>query len=296
MHKVRIRAWFLLLLGRRTVVSFVNDSGMTWSAATAFYLVLSVPPLLIAITSIGVTIVGEETARQFVTRQVSQVLPAGSDQVQSIVESTVTGFGPAALVSIAFLLVSGTRVFAALSRALNTFWSHVDDANWFRRQLSRVLLLLAVGGIFSLSVGIQIAAATLNQEVQLPPVVGWVVRSQVIPNLLVFVGLFAVYILLPHNAATWKAAAVGALVGTLLLRIAQAIFTLFISTVGNFQSAYGPLATVAMLMTWALLASGAILLAAELVAVIDRRRIPGRKQRQEPGERTPHAQSGSSGT
>jgi membrane protein len=243
-----------------------------------------------------VAIVGEDAARQYVTRQVSAVLPAGSGQVESIVQSTVAGFGPPALISIGFLLVTGTRVFAALARALNTFWSHVDDASWIRRQLSRLLLLLAVGGIFSAAVGLQVAAAVIGEDVQLPPVVGWVIRSQVIPNLLIFIGLYAIYILLPHNAASWRTAAIGALVGTLLLRVAQAVFTLFISTVGNFQSAYGPLATLAILMTWALIGSGVVLLAAELVAVIDRRRIPGRKRRESREERSRHAPGGTPST
>jgi hypothetical protein len=36
MHKVRIRAWFLFLLGRRTVVSFLNDSDRRhWRGAAA---------------------------------------------------------------------------------------------------------------------------------------------------------------------------------------------------------------------------------------------------------------------
>ncbi len=264
-------------MAKKTVVAFLKDSGVTWSAATAFYLVLSIPPLLIAFTSIGVAIVGEQTARQFVTERISEFMPTGSSQMQSVVESTVTGFGPAAAVSIGFLLVSGTRVFAALARAINSFWSHVDNSSWLRRQLSRLLLLVAVGGLLAASIGLEIAAAVISKDVKLSPLVGWGLRSQLLPAVLVFVGLFTTYMLLPHGAARWRTAAVGALVGTFLLRMAQFFFTLFLSTFGNFRSAYGPLATIAILMTWALIASGAILLAAELVAVLDRRRVPGRK-------------------
>jgi membrane protein len=289
-HAIRLRAWFLFLLGRRTVLSFFHDSGMTWSAAIAFYLVLSVPPLLIAFASIGVAVVGEQAARDFITQQVGQFLPAGTSQVKSVADSTVSGFGPAAVISLAFLLVSGTRVFAALSRAINTFWSQVDGASWLRRQLSRVLLLVATGGLIVLSIAIQVAAASLDQNVKLPPVAGWALRSQLLPALLVFAALLATYKLLPRNAASWTAAAIGAVVGAILLRLAQFSFTLFLRTMGNFQSAYGPLASVAILMTWALIASGAVLLAAELVAVLNRRRIPGRKQlreRDQRGRRTP---------
>lgn len=266
------------MVARRTVVAFLRDSGVIWSAATAFYLVLSVPPLLIAFASIGVAIAGEQPARQFIVERMSQFLPSGSAQLQSVVDSTVSGFGPAAIVSLGFLLVSGTRVFAAVTRAINQFWSHVDNAGWLRQQLSRFLLLIVVGGLLATSIALELVAAVVGSDVRLPPLAGWLLRSQLVPALLVFAGLLATYLLVPHGAARLRTAAAGALVGTLLLRLAQLLFTLFIRTFGTFQSAYGPLATVAVLMTWALIASGAILLAAELVAVLDRRRIPGRKR------------------
>ncbi|HSM38055.1 MAG TPA: YihY/virulence factor BrkB family protein [Candidatus Limnocylindrales bacterium] len=278
MHALRLRARFALLLARRTVHAFIADSGTSWSAATAFYLVLSVPPRLIAFTSSAVGIAGAQAARTFVTQQVGQFLPAGSSQLKSVVDSTIVGFGPAAAISIGFLLVSGTRVFEALARAINVFWSHVDDAGWLRRQVSRGLLLVVVGGLFSLSVGLEVATAVVGRGLHLPPIADWLLRSQLLPALLVFAGLLATYRLLPHNAASWRTAATGALTGTLLLRLAQAFFTLFLATFGNFRSAYGPLASIAILMSWALIASGAVLLAAELVAVLDRRRIPGRKR------------------
>lgn len=276
-HGIRIRAWWLLLVGKRTVRAFVDDSGLMWSSSIAFYLVLSVPPLLIAFTSIGLAIVGQET-RPIVVERISEFLPAGSSQLKAVVESNVTGFGPAAALSVAFLLVSGTRVFAAMASAIDSFWEHVDDSGWLQRQVSRLLLLVLVGGLFTASVGIEIAAAVIGEDAELSPVVGWVLRSQVLPAVLVFTGLFATFLLLPRRAARWPTAAIGALVGTILLRVAQGLFALFIRTVADFESAYGPMATIAILMTWALIASGAVLLAAELVAVLDRHTDRGRQR------------------
>lgn len=279
MHAIRIRSWYAALVARRTVAAFLSDQGLTWSAATAFYLVLSVPPLLIAFSSLAFAVVGEDTARQFISQRMSDLLPSETSAVRQLVDGTVSSGNTAAALSLAFLLVSGSRVFAALSRAINIMWEHVEDAGWLRRQLSRLLLLLVVGGLFAATLAIELAAAILHDRVQLPPGVGWALRSQVLPAALVFLALFATYVLLPHGAASWRAAAVGALVGTLLLRVAQAAFGFFLSTVAGFQSAYGPLAGIAILMTWGLIGSGVVLLAAELVAVIDRRRIPGRKSR-----------------
>src|SRR5690606_28225625 len=45
-------------VSRRTVANYLDEEGLQWAGAVAFYLVLSVPPLLIAAMSIGVVVVG----------------------------------------------------------------------------------------------------------------------------------------------------------------------------------------------------------------------------------------------
>jgi uncharacterized BrkB/YihY/UPF0761 family membrane protein len=62
------------------------------------------------------------------------------------------------------------------------------------------------------------------------------------------------------------------------------LFTAFLATLGDFETAYGPLAGIAALMTWVLVASVTILLTAHLVAVLNRvryarRRHPGSERR-----------------
>ena len=54
----RVRpAWRVI---RRTASNYLDEEGLQWSGAVAFYLVLSVPPLLIAAVSIGVALIGAD--------------------------------------------------------------------------------------------------------------------------------------------------------------------------------------------------------------------------------------------
>jgi len=95
------------------------------------------------------------------------------------------------------------------------------------------------------------------------------VQSQVVLALFIGSGLFLLFYLIPRNAATWRTALAGAIFGAVALRLAQALFTGYLRDFGGFDSAYGPIAGLAAVLTWALVASGMMLLAAHSVAVLN---------------------------
>lgn len=254
---------------RRTIANFLNQEGIQWAGAVAFYLILSIPPLLIAGFSVAVVIVGEDTARTYLTDQIVQFLPAEEQVIRDVVGQTIGARGAASLVALAFLLFSGSRVFASLIAAINVMWSELPEPGFLRRQLTRLVMLVTVGALFATAGAIDLVVGVWGEELPLPAVLLILLRTQVLPALLAFSALLLLYRLVPRRAATWRTALVGALVGTILLRVAQAVFTAYLVTFGGFESAYGPIASAAVLMTWALVASGAVLLAAHLVAVLN---------------------------
>ncbi len=268
--RIRERLLTAWRVARRTVTDFLAEEGIQWSGAVAFYLVLSIPPLLIAATSIAITVIGEEAASRFISQQVVRFLPAEREVVREIARSTVSGAGPAALVSIAFLLFSGTRVFAALVVAIHVMWRRIEGPGFVRRQTLRLVLLVVVGGLFAVAGALELGLAIAGDALGLPQLVRWLLVAQLLPVALSVAALFTVFKLVPRRAATWRSALVGALLGALLLRAAQAAFTAYLQRVGGFDSAYGPLAGLAAVLTWALVASAIILLAAHFVAVVNR--------------------------
>lgn len=252
----------------RALSNFLTQEGVQWSGAVAFYLVLSVPPLLIAAFSLAVAFVGREVAADYVVGQVTQFLPAGQGVVRSIVSETIEATGVATAVALVFLLFSGSRVFASLIVAINVMWAEVPEPGFIRRQLTRLMMVVVVGGLFAVAGGVELLIAVLGDRAALPaPLTGFIGR-QVVPALLSTAALFILFIVVPRQAASWRRALMGAVVGMILLRLAQIVFGAYLAQVGGFESAYGPLAQAAVLMTWALVAAGAILLAAHVVAVL----------------------------
>ena len=255
------------------VTNFVDQEGMQWSGAVAFYLVLSVPPLVIAAFSVAVAVAGEAAARDFVTSQVTQFLPAQEDVVRQIASRTISVTGAAVPVSLAFLLFSGSRVFATLIAVINVMWQELPQPGFWRRQVVRVAMLVTTGVLLAVAGAIDVAIAIIGNEVPAP--VATLAQSQLLPAALLVAALLLLFKTVPRGAASWSSALTGAVAGAVMLRIAQAGFTAYLATVANFKSAYGPIAGAAIVMTWALVASAIILLAAHLVAVLNRGPRPG---------------------
>jgi membrane protein len=266
---------------RRTVTNFITQEGMQWAGAVAFYLVLSVPPMLIAASSLAILVMGADAARELVTDQVTEFIPVERDLIEDVADATIGGIGPAALISIVFLLFSGTRIFAALITAINVMWHEVEQAGFVRMQVVRAIFLVTVGVLFALGAMLDGIVALAGDELPIEGVARWLVESELIPFTLLFLALLTMLKLVPRRMASWTSAVVGALVGALGLRIAQYGFTAFLATLGDFETAYGPLAGIAALMTWALVASVTVLLSAHLVAVLNQPETPAGDSREQ---------------
>ena len=267
-------------VARRTVSNYFDEEGLQWSGAVAFYLVLSVPPLLIAAVSIGVVVVGADRAQSFLVDQVAQFLPAQEEIVSEIVEQTVQGSGAAALAAVGFLLFSGSRIFASLIAAINLMWQEIEPAGFWRRQIQRTVMVLTIGILLALAGIADVVVAFAGDLFDLPGPIRFLAQTQLVPALFIGSALFLLFFLIPRRAATWQTALLGAVLGAVALRIAQALFTTYLRTFGGFDSAYGPIAGLAVVLTWALVASSIILLAAHLVAVLNAPdREPSREHR-----------------
>jgi membrane protein len=258
-----------LLVARRTVIGFVRHEGLSWAASMAFWLVLSLPPLLIAISSFVGAALGHETAQSILAQQVAAQLPAQGEVIRGLVDQEIQLLSVAGLGSVLFLLFSGSRVFAALVMAVNVMWSAVPTEGLLRRLVLRVVLALTIGGMLVASVLLQLGI--LGAQDRIGPLAD-VAARYVLPFGLVVGGLFLTYRLVPWRLASTRTAFVAAVLTAVLLRGFQALFSFLLAEGVDFSTAYGSLAGIAILMTWAMVTSSIVLLGAEFVSIVDRRR------------------------
>ncbi|MDQ3691738.1 MAG: YihY/virulence factor BrkB family protein, partial [Chloroflexota bacterium] len=191
-------AWSTIWL---TVRVYADDQGLTWAGAIGLYLFLSIPPFMVATAYVAALFVPPDQAESFVIEQVAKYLPSEQGLLEGIVESRPTeAIGGA--ISVALLLFSGSRAFAALTSAINVMWRRVDRLTFVRRQALRfgmlfvTLVLLTVAALGEALVFALFGAGTSSQEL-------WLLDWQLIPAFLLGAFLLVAYKLLPREPVSW---------------------------------------------------------------------------------------------
>lgn len=252
-----------------TVHLFADDQGLSWAGAIGLYLFLSVPPFIVAMAYVGGLFFPEDQARAFIVEQVAKYVPAKQELLDAVV-ANVPREAAGGTLSVALLLFSGSRAFAAMTSAVNVMWRRVDRLTFWRRQALRLgmlavtLLLAGLAALGEGAVGALFNGGTTEDQV-------WLLDWQLIPSLLLCVFLLVAYKVLPREPVSWAHAALGAVLATVGVRLSQAALG-WISEAGSFRTPYGELADVALMATWCAVLGVIILFGAALVAVLDGKR------------------------
>ena len=255
----------------RAVRLFVDDQGLSWAGAIGLYLFLSVPPLIVAAAYLGSIVAPAGEAESFVLEQVAKYLPAKQSLLEGIVSHRPDSAAGGAL-SVALLLFSGSRAFAALASAVNVMWQRIDGLTFWRRQLLRAgMLAVSLALLLAAALGEAIIGALAANSGNDDSI--WLLDWQVLPTLLLFAFLLVSYRVLPREPVRWRHAALGAAVAAAGVRLAQAVVGMLVEA-GWLETPYGDLAGTALLVTWSLVVGAVILFGAALTAAL-KGREPG---------------------
>lgn len=234
------------------VKDFLHDNGPQWAAAIAYYSLLSAFPLLLLLTAIASYFVSPETAVNRITELMGELLPQGSGQVRSIVESTLEARGTVALLSFPGLLWTGSRVFAAVTAGLNIAYDVDEEYGFLKRTLLQLTMLGSVGLAFILAFladpGIRLVWNLLEL-----PAEGLAFRAtrQVLPIALLLLAFYLAYQFVPRKRINWRPALLGAGLATLLFLIARPLFTYYVGRFAQYSLIYGSLAVAVIIVFWA---------------------------------------------
>jgi membrane protein len=237
----------------QTGKDLLTDNVMHWSAALAYYGLMSIFPLLLAVASVAAFFVPPDWAIERGSSLLAEYVPEASEFVADTVEGAVGLRGPVGVFAIAVLLWVGTNVFGALATAMNVVAVSREPPGLVRRLVVRLKLTAIFGTLFLVSLTapflVDIASRTTNG---FGVDGGWVfaVVRYVVPALMLFATYTLVYRYIPSRRLSWNSASVGAFGATVIFFLAREGFLIYVRQLADFNMVYGPIAMVIVLLFW----------------------------------------------
>lgn len=255
----------------KAALSFLEDDGTLWAAAVAYYSLLSAVPLLLALATIASFFIDQEWAIEQATALLREFLPQGTQRISETVQTALDQRGSVGLLSFLAFFWSGSRVFGALTRALNNAFDVEDSYTFLRRVMLEFAMALTIGLFFIAALLSNVVLNVLIGLLRFLPdgaaEVGFL-ASEGASLLLLYVAFFLVYKIVPRRHVSRRAALAGGLTATVLFTVARPLFVGYVEQFANYSAIYGPLAIVIILVFWAWVSAVILLYGGEVTAQV----------------------------
>ena len=263
-------------IAKGTFSEFGKDNVLRLSAATAYYAIFSIGPLLVIVVGLAGLAFGNETVRQEIHKQLQSLV--GQNAAKTIDSMIAAQPHHASLatttVGLVALLFGAGGVFGQLQDSLNTIWEvkakpGVRIWELFRQRFISFSMVLGTGFLLLVSLVLTtfINAVTGSFAGRLP-------ISAFLAHALNFVASFGVISLLfamifkylPDVKIPFRNVWVGAIGTAFLFTIGKYLLALYLGRAST-ASTYGAAGSVVLILMWVYYASIILLLGAEFTQV-----------------------------
>lgn len=273
---------------RSTVVNFLAHQCTQLAAAIAYYMIFSLPGLLLISTNFVAHVArtgamgGSEEVEERMISEIEEVVgPISAKQIVELIEHAqripTSGWGMVA--GIAVVLLSASGVVSQVQTSLNTIWHAEEESarqrnrNFLVKRLLSIASVVVIALVLLISLLLGMAFASLGEvaaplvPASLAPFTKYLTGATT--NLLVSWLLFtAVYKYLPDVRVTWRDAWRGGLLTAVLFWAGKAFLTAFIGHMG-VGSAYGAAGSLAVLLAWLYYSALVFLFGAEMTQSLE---------------------------
>jgi membrane protein len=283
------RTWYDLLRG--TFAEFSRDKCSRLGAALAFYILMSLAPMLLLVIGVAGLMTGTDTAREQVVEQSQELVgPEGAETVKSMLKhgSSQTGGIISTVVGLVLMVVASTGVFVQLQDSLNTVWNVPERKTaglgiWrmIRSRLLSFSVVLALGFLLLVSLVLGAVLSGLKDWLSARfglPAAGLEVLNLALSFVLSTLLFALIFKVLPDAHVSWRGVWVGAVVTAVLFNLGKYLIGLYLghAAVG---SSFGAAGSLVVLLVWVYYSSQLLLLGAEFTQVYATRMGSGMKYR-----------------
>lgn len=246
---------------KNTVLGFMNESALKYSASLAYYTVFSIGPILVLMISLAGIFLGDDAIEGKVFTQLRGIIGSSvALQVQEIIRNlSLSGKSNMALViSVITLLVGATTVFGDIQNSINNIWHVRPKAKkgWLKIVKDRLLsssLVIGLGFLLVVTLvvnGVVLAFTDRLQNffpgtsVQLFNWINFLVSFGII-----FLMFCIVFKVLPDVTIKWRTVRSGAIFTSILFVIGHFLIGLYIGNSAT-ESTYGTASAIVLILLW----------------------------------------------
>jgi membrane protein len=266
---VLVTALGLALLLPQAVVSFLQDRCIQWAAALAYYTLIGLVPVLVALFALIKGLGLHRGLTPFIVRTIGAGSPEVSMQIVKFLDATRV-----AAVGVLSLLAAVLALFGILGNAelcFNTIWGGIKGRPLLRKVraftgvavAAPIMLLVAMAATTFLRRGTW--ALSFFEQFYLGDAVLFGLR--LIPYGLLWLSFTMLYTALPNRPVRVRSAVVGAVVAGSLWQLAQWGYVTFVIKLVRYSAFYGALWQLPILLAWIYVAWLIILFGAEVCRV-----------------------------
>jgi membrane protein len=263
-------------LGRRVWNEVEKDGILGRAAQLAYYFLLALFPLLLFLTAlIGLFPINAPTSA--LLEYARQIIPAEAlGLVEQYLDNVVQGSGTDILsLGILGALWASSSGMTAIMEALNVAYDRTETRPFWKVRLLGILLTLGLAGLIIMSAILVVYGGQLLQwatqlfEMTMVSEILWQLVRWPVAIALMLLAMAIIYYVCPDVEQQWRWITPGAVFAVVMWLIVSLAFKYYVQHFGDYNVAYGSIASVIVLMLWLYLSGAVILLGGEINAEIE---------------------------
>lgn len=267
----------------RVLRSFKANQGLLLAAALAYYLLLSIVPLLILILWALSRVIDRQHLLATIGANLERILPGQSTLLLDELARFSENHSAIGWVLLASLIYFSSQAFTVLEKALSVIFLHriaVRHRHFMISAIIPYLYILVLGlGLLAMTVITGLLEVVGAQSLHLFGE-SWSLHG-LSGALLSLLGLAAeiavltsIYVVMPVGRPAWRHALIGASAATLLWEGIRLVLIWYFSSLSSVSVVYGSLTTSIVVLTSFDIAAIILLLGAQVIAEYERRVQP----------------------
>jgi membrane protein len=267
---------------KATVQEFMRDDALGLAAQLAYYLVLSLFPLILVLFSLMGTFGSEQLATDLLG-YFRRVMPAQVyELINTYMKPILKGNRPAPELfsfGILFTIWSASGAFSALINALNRAYDVQETRPFWK--VKGIAILMTLGLSVSIIAGVLLLVAGEPIGRAVADVFGlggvfvfvWEIVRWPAAFLFMVLTIALLFYFAPDAGQPFRWITPGGLVGVILWVLASVAFSLYVNNFGSYNKTYGSIGVVIVLLLYLYIASLTILFGATLNATLVRMKV-----------------------